>query len=39
MPCPDRYRLATRYIDDKLQNLINSSDDIRQMEWTLVHTG
>ncbi|TVU39836.1 hypothetical protein EJB05_13277, partial [Eragrostis curvula] len=31
VPCPDRYRLATRFIDDKLQNLLNSSDDIRQI--------
>ncbi|KAL6639615.1 hypothetical protein ACP70R_023345 [Stipagrostis hirtigluma subsp. patula] len=30
VPYPDHYRLATRYIDDKLQNLINSSEDIRQ---------
>jgi hypothetical protein len=30
-PCPDRYRLATRYIDDKLQNLISTSEDIRQV--------
>lgn len=29
--CPDRYRLSTRYIDDKLQNLISSSEDIRQV--------
>ncbi|GJN09810.1 hypothetical protein PR202_ga27850 [Eleusine coracana subsp. coracana] len=28
---PDHYRLATRYIDDKLQNLISSSEDSRQM--------
>jgi len=28
--CQDQYRLTTRYIDDKLQNLISSSEDIRQ---------
>ncbi|WVZ62553.1 hypothetical protein U9M48_012291 [Paspalum notatum var. saurae] len=31
VPCPDHYRLTTRYIDDKLQSLINSSEDIRQI--------
>lgn len=31
VPCPDYYRLATRYIDDKLQNLIHSSENIRQV--------
>ncbi|KAL6897282.1 hypothetical protein ACP4OV_006978 [Aristida adscensionis] len=30
LPYRDHYRLATRYIDDKLQNLINSSENIRQ---------
>ncbi|CAN6180369.1 unnamed protein product [Urochloa humidicola] len=27
----DHYRLATRYIDDKLQNLISNSEDFRQI--------
>ncbi|KAJ1288747.1 hypothetical protein BS78_02G112000 [Paspalum vaginatum] len=31
VPCADHYRLTTRYIDDKLQNLINNSEDIRQI--------
>jgi len=32
--CQDHYRLTTRYIDDKLQNLISSSEDIRQVNLT-----
>nr|CAB3452502.1 unnamed protein product [Digitaria exilis] len=31
VPCQDHYRLTTRYIDDKLQNLISNSEDIRQI--------
>ncbi|CAD6220481.1 unnamed protein product [Miscanthus lutarioriparius] len=31
VPWQDHYRLTTRYIDDKLQNLINNSEDIRQV--------
>uniref|UniRef100_A0ACD5UP98 Uncharacterized protein n=1 Tax=Avena sativa TaxID=4498 RepID=A0ACD5UP98_AVESA len=31
MPCPDHYRITTRYVDDKLQNLITSSDNFRQI--------
>ncbi|XP_047078489.1 O-methyltransferase 1, chloroplastic-like isoform X1 [Lolium rigidum] len=30
-PCADHYRLTTRYVDDKLQNLITSSDNFRQI--------
>ncbi|PUZ68995.1 hypothetical protein GQ55_2G073000 [Panicum hallii var. hallii] len=29
--CHDHYRLTTRYIDDKLQNLVSNSEDIRQI--------
>ncbi|PAN10197.2 hypothetical protein PAHAL_2G078000 [Panicum hallii] len=29
--CYDHYRLTTRYIDDKLQNLVSNSEDIRQI--------
>ncbi|CAN6209787.1 unnamed protein product [Urochloa humidicola] len=29
--CYDYYRLTTKYIDDKLQNLISNSEDIRQI--------
>jgi O-methyltransferase involved in polyketide biosynthesis len=39
MPSAEHYRLVTRYIDDKLQHFISNSDDLRQMEWTLVLTG
>lgn len=31
MPCADHYRLTTRYLDDKLQHLITSSDNFRQV--------
>jgi O-methyltransferase involved in polyketide biosynthesis len=31
VPWQDHYRLTTRYIDDKIQNLINNSEDIRQV--------
>ncbi|CAN6165717.1 unnamed protein product [Urochloa humidicola] len=31
VPCQDHYRLATRYIDDKLQNLVSNSEDFRQI--------
>jgi hypothetical protein len=31
VPWQDHYRLTTRYVDDKLQNLINNSEDIRQV--------
>lgn len=31
VPWQDHYRLTTRYIDDKIQNLINNSEDIRQI--------
>lgn len=39
MPSEDHYRLTTRYVDEKLEHLISSSDNFRQMEWTLVHIG
>jgi hypothetical protein len=32
--CYDHYRLTTRYIDDKLQNLVSNSEDIRQVNLT-----
>uniref|UniRef100_A0A0D9WX96 Uncharacterized protein n=1 Tax=Leersia perrieri TaxID=77586 RepID=A0A0D9WX96_9ORYZ len=31
MPCAEHYRLATRYIDDKLQHFTSNSDDLRQI--------
>ena len=31
MPWADHYRLTTRYLDDKLQHLIASSDNFRQV--------
>jgi hypothetical protein len=34
VPCQEHYRLTTRYIDDKLQNLISNSEDIRQVNFT-----
>lgn len=36
VPWQDHYRLTTRYIDDKLHNLINNSEDIRQVNLSNV---
>lgn len=36
---PCHYSLTTKFIDDKLLSLMNSSDELKQMVWTLVHIG
>lgn len=34
---PCYYSLTTKFIDDKLLSLMNSSDELRQMVWKPVH--
>lgn len=33
------YRLATKFIDDKIHSEVNSFDELRQMAWTPAHIG